>query len=49
MLIEMAHIGTKGTHLNGGGNVKLLIPVAGVTRRYSTVSNCAGPTPASAT
>jgi hypothetical protein len=29
MLIEMAYIGTKGTHLNGGENVNPLIPVAG--------------------
>ena len=29
MLVEMAYVGTKGTHLNGGENVNPLIPVAG--------------------
>jgi hypothetical protein len=29
MLVEMAYIGTKGTHLNGGENINPLIPVAG--------------------
>ncbi|MGH9659942.1 MAG: hypothetical protein ACRD96_15440, partial [Bryobacteraceae bacterium] len=29
MLVEVAYIGTKGTHLNGGENVNPLIPVAG--------------------